>query len=65
MNELTHYDTAHLILQRVERDTGWYGDTPNSETLARAQVHATLALVDALKNAGCISATITATEEGK
>ena len=52
MNKLTHYGSAHLILQRIEENPGWYGDTPDSETLARAQVHATLALVDALKGAG-------------
>lgn len=46
---MSHADTAKLILQRVEQDPGWYGDIPDMETLARAQVHATLALVEALR----------------
>lgn len=50
-NELTHYDTAELILQRLVENPGWYGDIPNAETLARAQVHATLAVVDELREA--------------
>lgn len=51
MSELTHYDSAHLILQRIEESPGWYGDTPDSESLARAQVHATLALAEAVAKA--------------
>jgi len=52
VNLLTHYETAQLILQRIQERPGWYGDTPAVETLARAQVHATLALVAALKGGG-------------
>lgn len=48
-NTLTHYETAELILRRLNNDPEWYGDIPGSETLARAQVHATLAVADLLR----------------
>ena len=50
--KVTHAETAELILQRLERQPDWYGDTPAAESLARAQVHATLALVEAIGREG-------------
>lgn len=48
---LTHKEQAELILQRLERTPGWFGDTPDATVLARAQVHATLALVELMEAA--------------
>jgi hypothetical protein len=48
MSELSHHETAKLILQRIQEQPDWYGDVSVMETLTRAHVHATLALVEAV-----------------
>lgn len=50
-----YLEKATLILQRLEGEVNWYGDTPNMETLARAQVYATLAQAWEARTANLVS----------
>lgn len=43
-----NYDHARDLLEFEPKELGYPGDTPTAELVARAQVHALLALVDAV-----------------
>lgn len=58
-NEIPHVGKAELALQRVEQEANWYEgvgqDAGDTAAVARAQVSATLALVEAQETANLIA----------